>query len=172
MRQLPRVVAETAPGTKVEVELMRKGKHKTVSVKVAELKEEKPEQHAAAKGEESKGSTSFGFDIADVPPELAQRLGLGHDEGAAVVRVYPGGPAERAGLRPSDVIVEVDGSAVKGGMDAEQKLRKADERTLLPDGSWRLELLRRHPPEGKMNKRGQSSICAPSSTTRFGGIRK
>ena len=71
----------------------------------------------------------FGFDIANVPPELRQRLGLGKSDGAVITRVYPGGPAESARLRAGDVIVEVDRAPVAGGLDAEQKLREAGEKT-------------------------------------------
>jgi len=130
MRELPRAVAATPPGTEVELELVRDGKHETKMVKVAELAEEKARAESHAQGADQ-GSTAFGFDISDVPPELRQQLGLGRDEGALVTRVYPGGPAEEAGLRAGDVITEVDRSLVAGGLDAEQKLREAGKTTLL-----------------------------------------
>jgi serine protease Do len=130
MRELPRVVAATPPGTEVEVQVIRDGKQRTEKVEVGELKEEA--QHAAAAPEgDDRGSTDFGFDIADVPAELRQRLGLGESEGAAITNIYPGGPAESTGLRVGDVIVEVDRSPVEGGLDAEEKLREAGEKTLL-----------------------------------------
>ncbi len=130
MRELPRAVATTPPGTKVEVELIRDGKHRTKTVEIAELEEEAQRTAAAPEGDDQ-GSTAFGFDIADVPPELRQRLGLGKSDGAVITRVYPGGPAESARLRAGDVIVEVDRAPVAGGLDAEQKLREAGEKTLL-----------------------------------------
>ena len=130
MRELPREVAAMQPGTKVELEIVRDGKHETKTVKIAELEEKKPHAAAPAKGED-RGSTAFGFDISDVPPELQQQLGLGSKEGALITRVYPGGPAEDSGLRAGDVIVEVDRSPVTGGLDAEQKLREAGDTTLL-----------------------------------------
>jgi serine protease Do len=145
MRELPHVVAATSPGEKVEVELLRNGKRLTKTVKVATLEE--PAQHAAVQEGSDRGSTAFGFDIADVPPQLRQRLGLGRSEGAVITRVYPGGPAESAGLREGDVIVEVDRSAVAGGLDAEEKLVEAGERTLLvvrrDDASFFAALARR-----------------------------
>jgi serine protease Do len=130
MRELPREVAATPPGTKLEVEVLRKGKHLTKEVEIAELKEETKQAPTATQSDD-RGSTSFGFDIADVPPELRQRLGLGEGVGALITRIYPGGPAENSGLRPGDVILEVDQSAVSGGLDAEQKLREAGDKTLL-----------------------------------------
>jgi serine protease Do len=130
MRELPRAVAATPPGTEVEVEVLRKGKRETRTVEIAELAEEAGRAAAAAPSDD-RGSTAFGFDIADVPAELRQRLGLGEGEGALIVRVYPGGPAESSGIQGGDVILEVDRSRVAGGLDAEQKLREAGEKTLL-----------------------------------------
>jgi serine protease Do len=99
-------------------------------VTVAELAEEPAEQAAAPPGDE-RGSTDFGFDIADVPPALRERLGLGEAGGALVTQVHGGGPAETAGMQRGDVILEVDGAPVAGGRDAEAKLRKAGDKTLL-----------------------------------------
>jgi len=130
MRELPRAVAAAAPGTKVDVVVVRDGKRETVEVKLAELKEEPAEAAAPAAGDD-RGSTAFGFDISDVPAELRERLGLGEQEGARITRVYPGGPAEEAGLRAGDVIVEVDRAPVAGGLDAEKKLVDAGDKSLL-----------------------------------------
>jgi serine protease Do len=130
MRELPRAVADTAPGTRVEVEVIRDGKHRTQTVEVGELKDE--ERSAAAVSEsDDRGSTAFGFDISDVPTELRSQLGLGSKEGALITRIYPDGAADRSGLRAGDVIVEVDRAPVAGGLDAEHKLHDAGEKTLL-----------------------------------------
>ncbi|MHA1559150.1 MAG: PDZ domain-containing protein, partial [Alphaproteobacteria bacterium] len=139
MRELPRAVARVVPGTKVQVEIIRDGKRETRAVKIMELEEEA--QHGATThGGDGRGSTAFGFDIADVPAELRQQLDLGESEGAVISQVYVGGVAEGAGLRRGDVIVEVDRHAVAGGLDAEQKLRGAGESVLLvvrrDDGSF------------------------------------
>jgi serine protease Do len=131
MRELPRAVAAAEPGTKIDVEVMRKGESKTLHVEIAEMAADQNAQASTPQPGDDQGSTAFGFDIADVPPAIQQRLGLTEHEGALITRVYPGGGGERAGLRPGDVIVEVDRDAVTGGLDAEQKLRKAGDNTLL-----------------------------------------
>jgi serine protease DegQ len=48
---------------------------------------------------------------AAITPEIARQLGLPSTEGVVVLNVVPGGPAQRAGLRPGDVITAVDGEA-------------------------------------------------------------
>jgi putative serine protease PepD len=50
---------------------------------------------------------TFGMQVQAIPQELAQAAGA--SAGLFVETVTAGGPADRAGLRPGDVIVEVDG---------------------------------------------------------------
>jgi serine protease Do len=58
-----------------------------------------------------------------LPPRLSRRLG--RSGGVEVVEVVEGGPADQAGLRPEDLIVELDGVAIEG-MDELQRLVVSD----------------------------------------------
>ncbi len=53
-----------------------------------------------------------------LPPRLARELG--RKSGVEVVEVVEGGPADRAGLRPEDLIVELDGTPVEGMDDLQR----------------------------------------------------
>jgi Do/DeqQ family serine protease len=48
----------------------------------------------------------IGVSLQPLTTELAQALGLDGTRGAIVARVYPGSPADAAGLQPNDVIVK------------------------------------------------------------------
>ena len=58
-----------------------------------------------------------------LPPRLAAQLGRA--SGVEVVEIVPGSPADRAGLRPEDLIVEVDGRPI-AGVDELQRLMAGD----------------------------------------------
>ena len=59
----------------------------------------------------------LGVYIQDLTPELAQAFGIEATQGAVVAQVAEGSPAERAGLRPGDVVVAVDGRPVKSAAE-------------------------------------------------------
>jgi serine protease Do len=55
---------------------------------------------------------TIGADLQSLTPDLAQGLGLNTEVGVIVSDLYPGSPAEKAGLRIQDVIVGIDGFPV------------------------------------------------------------
>src|SRR5437762_6277768 len=65
-----------------------------------------------------------------LPPRLARKLG--RTAGVEVVEVVGGGPADRAGLRPEDLIVELDGPPIAG---IAEHLRRVVRELLCRDSS-------------------------------------
>ncbi len=59
----------------------------------------------------------LGVHITDVDKETMQALGLKSREGALVPQVVAGSAADRAGIKPGDVIVSIDGKAVQKAHD-------------------------------------------------------
>jgi serine protease Do/serine protease DegQ len=64
----------------------------------------------------------MGLQTQELTPELARSLSLTLTEGAIVTGVDAGSPAERAGLRRGDVVVAVNGRAVRGAADLRVKI--------------------------------------------------
>jgi serine protease Do len=88
----------------------------------------------------TRGRVSRGFigvTLTDVTPGLQRALDLPVARGAMVQDVSPQSPAERAGLRPYDVIVDVDGRAVETN---EELIRDISARQ--PGTVSRLDVLR------------------------------
>jgi serine protease Do len=63
------------------------------------------------KGEVVRGWLGVG--IQRLTPDLAESMKLKPDQGVLVSRVFEGGPADKAGLKAGDVIVELSGKPVK-----------------------------------------------------------
>src|SRR5258705_11032909 len=55
--------------------------------------------------------------IQKVTPEIGERLGMEQSHGALVANVSKDGPADKAGVKVGDVIVEFDGKEVKDSGD-------------------------------------------------------
>ncbi len=79
----------------------------------------------------------LGVALRDVDADVQQALGLGSAAGALVQDVTPGSPAERAGLRPYDLITAVDGTPVDGDGPAIRLVARAE-----PGSAARLDYLR------------------------------
>jgi S1-C subfamily serine protease len=67
----------------------------------------------------------LGVTIQNLTPELAKRLGITNDHGALIRDVESGSPAERAGLRPGNVVVEINGKPVTDGRDLQRAVSEA-----------------------------------------------
>jgi serine protease Do len=59
----------------------------------------------------------IGVLIQEVTADLAESFGLGKPEGALVAEVEPGGPADKAGVQTSDIILKFNGRTVERSID-------------------------------------------------------
>jgi len=64
----------------------------------------------------------LGVIVRDVSPDIARRLGLDPPEGAAILQIVSGSPAEKAGLKAGDVVTSIDGTPVKNSTDLRTKV--------------------------------------------------
>jgi serine protease Do len=100
------IVSEDAPGSKIQLDVMRNGQAQKMDLTVGEY--HKNQEVAAASTDEA-GHARLGIAISDLTPDVRQQLQLGSDvQGVAVAQVQPGSPAEDAGLSSGDVILEVN----------------------------------------------------------------
>ena len=104
-----RLMATRAPGERVVVATLRGGQPRDVTVITALRPGESAPPNAPPPAPPAEpGPTGFGITIEALPPAYAARLGLSTEGGVIIMAVQRGGAADRAGLRPGDVIVEAD----------------------------------------------------------------
>ncbi len=120
-RELSAIIASTPVGSKTRITLLRNGKRKTVTVKVA-----KREDDQLVVSRDSGRSESIGIQVAEITPERARQFGLDTSEkGVLVVDVQSGSRADDAGLQAGDIIKEVNHERVAGLDDFRKAMRKA-----------------------------------------------
>jgi serine protease Do len=108
---LPILVARTDVGKSATVRVLRDKKEIPLTVTVGELKDEE----VVASVPEKQGD--FGLTVQNLTPEVAQSLGIERAQGVVVTSVQRGSPAEDAGLRRGDVILEIDRKPVRNLSD-------------------------------------------------------
>ncbi|MGE5817832.1 MAG: DegQ family serine endoprotease [Deltaproteobacteria bacterium] len=103
---LPIIVARTPVDKKVRMKVLRDKKEVFLTVSVGELKEEEVAAAVPEKGE-------LGMTVQRLTPQIAESLGLEKTDGVVVTAVEPGSAADEAGIRPRDVILEVDRKPIR-----------------------------------------------------------
>lgn len=107
--QLRNEVASKEPGSKTTLEILRDGHEKRFTVTLDEL----PSDEVAADVEQ-RLEEQFGFTVVPFDAELATKYRLNRSlDGVVVTSVVAGGPAERAGMREGDLIVEINRAPTK-----------------------------------------------------------
>ena len=118
MSELPFVVASTPVNKTVTVVVIRGGSKKSLTAKIGKMEEEKG---PAAVTEEK---SDLGITVKELTPELSRHLGLTEKRGLVVVQVESNSPAEEAGIRQGDIIMEMDQRPVKNIDEYSKQIRQ------------------------------------------------
>ena len=130
-RQLKLLIARVKPGKEVAITLRRGDQIKTCEVTLKELPDSPQVADARAEEADEEGTLN-GVAVADLDREARTQLDAPADlKGAVITAVAPGSAALEAGLRPGDVIVEINRKPVKRAQDAVSLTAKSDDLTTL-----------------------------------------
>jgi serine protease Do len=136
-RKLPRIVADTAVGKTVKVQVWRGGREVTVNVTLGELEKfdeanlpaDTPNDEPVAPVERS--FDELGLSLSTITPAIAKELGLDKGvEGVLITDVDGTSAAAENGLREGDVITEVFQEKVVTPDAVEAKIKDARSRGL------------------------------------------
>jgi serine protease Do len=123
-------VADSQPGSTANVVIQRNGAEKTVSVKLDEASAERSTRRSEEPAADDKAA--LGLSVAPVTPEVARRQGLARDaHGLLVEDVNPDGRAAEAGIRPGDIIEQVNRQPVGSVEDLRTAVRGTSDKPLL-----------------------------------------
>jgi serine protease Do len=123
-RDLAMRIGNLAPGTEVQLGIIRQGQEKTLKMTLGQLPQPRNEAAADEKhGDQTKdgGTDTSGLGLALAP---AQSLAPG-GSGVVVTEVDPNGVAAEQGLQAGDIILEMGGNSVNSPSQVAQALRDA-----------------------------------------------
>ena len=130
-RHLKLEVARVQPGESVPVKILRDGSTKTLEVTVKEI----PGTEHLAKNDNHKdddSGTLNGVTVADLDGAARQQFDLpGNVRGVVITEVDPNSAAAEAGLKPGDVIQEINRKPVRTAEEAVKMTEKAADKTTL-----------------------------------------
>jgi serine protease Do len=119
---LARIIANVAPGKKVELGIIRSGKKQIVSVTLAAMPSDKDLAAATpAVATENSGLAAYGIDVA--PSE--------DGAGLTVKKIKPNSFAASHGLKEGDVILEVAGTVTNTESALENALKQTSDKKVL-----------------------------------------
>ena len=139
MRNLPRIVAETEIGKAVPVVLWRDGHEVSVQASVGELPDDVQQASAAQDQPQPQNRSALiaglGARLSPMTDDLRSQFKLAPDQkGVVVTDVQQDGAAASRGLKPGDVILEVQQEPVVTPKDVEDRMdryRKQNRKTVL-----------------------------------------
>jgi serine protease Do len=121
------LIAQNLPGSKVTLKILRDGKPRTINVTLGELTPE-GEVAAVEPGEDGTGAPAprLGVELTDLTPDTRRENGVPNFvRGALIVNVQPASKAGSAGLRPGNVIQEVNRRTVESARETREAISRA-----------------------------------------------
>jgi serine protease Do len=120
---LVQLVMATPPRTTVPIKVLRDKTEKVLSVTVEELNLEAESGGATSDATQEEQGHGFGITVGPLGADMARRLQVPPGtRGVLVTDVDPTSTAARAGVRPGDVILKINGQAVSSASDASRVL--------------------------------------------------
>ena len=122
-----RKIAETPAGTAVTLEIWRNKKSFSQNLTIELMPEfSEPQQQLQPQLSGDSEEKTLGLGLSTVSPELIEKYQLETDSrGVVVTEVAPGSDAEIKGIKPGDLITEIDKKAVLDVKDAQACIEEA-----------------------------------------------
>ncbi len=123
---LPRVVAETPVGEKLDLSVVRDGKTQTVAATIGAMPVKLASTGPGETQPNATPSSALGMELAPLGPEVRQQLHIAKDvSGVVVTRVAANSPVAAMGVQAGDVVQSVDQKPVTTPQEAAEALTSA-----------------------------------------------
>ncbi len=122
-RELSLKIAEIDPNTSVDVKFWRSGKEDSLKVKLGTFPSKEDEIAGGPKSEPDESPVAAAKEIEGLGLKLSSERG-GASDGVAIAEVDDDSNAAQKGLKPGDVILEVNGEAVSSPTQVQEQVKK------------------------------------------------
>ena len=122
-------VALLQPGSKVMVEIMRNGRAKKIQVSIGEQPANFSKRSSGSNGNES--LDQYGLTLQELTPELAKKFEYEEGSGLIISGVDSGSSAEAAGLKPGQLVEEVNREKVSNLKELAHALKRSKSDKIL-----------------------------------------
>lgn len=119
---LARVIAGFTPGDRPNIEVLRDGKRKNLTIELAEKKDEAVPVSLPKRPEDF-----WGLNVKNLTPEIIERYKIKSENGVIITHVENGSPAESEGIKEGDLIREVNQIKVSTIDDFKNVIEKANK---------------------------------------------
>ncbi|MDM0049578.1 DegQ family serine endoprotease [Variovorax sp. J22R115] len=121
---LPALIGQKKPGSKITLEIWRQGQREEISAKLADSAEKST---TVAKNDSGAGQGKLGLALRPLQPQEQRDAAV--DGGLLIQDV--GGPAAMAGVQPGDVLLAINGTPAKSIEQVREVVAKADKSVAL-----------------------------------------
>jgi serine protease Do len=121
---LPALIGQKKPGSKVTLEIWRQGAREEVSAKLGDSAEKST---TVAKGDSGAGQGKLGLALRPLQPQEQREAAV---EGGLLIQEV-GGPAAMAGVQAGDVLLAINGTPAKSIEQVREVVAKADKSVAL-----------------------------------------
>ncbi|UCD94124.1 MAG: PDZ domain-containing protein, partial [Candidatus Zixiibacteriota bacterium] len=140
--ELVRYVSRREPGDEVKIDIVRKGREKSITVALGSRDDDRDAERYILKNQipglnhyyksfqmykSSLSDSYIGVTLENLNSQLGEYFGVKGGKGALITEVTDDSPAGKAGLKAGDVIVEVDGTEVDELSDVQEAVREKEE---------------------------------------------
>jgi serine protease Do len=123
--ELLRIVAELTVGGKTRLTIWRDGREKVFEITIGERKDETV---LAQKGETGE---HYGMTVQEITDDMAKLFGLAEKAGVIVTSVRGGSPADDAGLKVQDIILQINKVKISSIKDFHKEMSEREKGTFL-----------------------------------------
>lgn len=140
--ELTDLVLDQKPGDEVKIVIFRDGKDKTIIAELGSRDDSADENVFIWKSDKGhrrffdksikeyrcfRSDSYIGVTLQNLNEQLGQYFGVDEGEGALVTEVLDDSPAQKAGLKAGDVIIQIDDKEVENPSDVQMAVRSKEE---------------------------------------------